>query len=319
MKKILIIIFFIIILLGIGIGYTYYYINTSIIEVPNKVVIKKGSSVKNILKKINIKNSVIIKFYLQINGIDSKIKAGTYKFDEIYTRKTIFDILQEGRYESIKIVIPEGFTLKQIKKRLFEKGLIKKGEFDKALLEVENFPYYVENNNYEGYFFPDTYYFRKGISEKKIIKKFLDNFVEKMKFINLNSKDFYKKLILASIIEKEAFHNDEKPLIASVFYNRIKRGIKLESCATIEYLFDYKKSRLLYKDLKIESKYNTYKYNGLPPAPISNPGLNAIKAALNPAKTNYLYFVLTKKNIHHFSKTYREHLKFKNKRKEGMK
>ncbi len=319
MKKFLSITFFVMILLTTGFCYIYYYINIAKVKVPNKVIIKKGSSVNSILKKINIKKNIIIKFYLQINGIDSKIKAGSYEFDEIYTRKEIFDILQEGRYETIKVVIPEGFTLKQIKERLFEKKLIKKDKFDEALSEVQNFSFVIKDHNYEGYFFPDTYYFRKEITEKEIIEKFLNNFEEKMKLVNFNSDDFYQKLIMASIIEKEAYYNDEKPLMASVFYNRLKKGIKLESCATVEYLFDYKKARLLYKDLKIESKYNTYKYIGLPPAPISNPGINAIKAALNPTDTKYLYFILEEKNKHHFSKTYKEHLKFKNKRKEAIK
>ncbi|MGL6023515.1 MAG: endolytic transglycosylase MltG, partial [Cetobacterium sp.] len=121
-------------------------------------------------------------------------------------------------------------------------------------------------------------------------------------------KLFYEKLIMASIIEREAQLKDEKKLMSSVFYNRLKKGMKLGSDATVNYVYDYTKRRMYYKDLKVESPYNTYMYRGLPPGPISNPDYDSVIAAINPAVTDYLFFVVTSSGKHTFTKTYREHL-----------
>ena len=148
--------------------------------------------------------------------------------------------------------------------------------------------------------------------------KFLRKFpVERYGKNEKDRQDFYEKLILASIIEREAVLDREKPVIASVFYNRIKKGMRLGSDATVNYIFGYEKRRIYYKDLKIESPYNTYRNHGLPPAPIGNPGIKAIEASMNPASTEYYFFVATydETNSHHFTKTYKEHINYQKQNK----
>ena len=130
-----------------------------------------------------------------------------------------------------------------------------------------------------------------------------------------NKEKFYKKLIMASILEREAMLKNEKPLMAGVFYNRLKKGMTLSSDATVNYIYNYKKKRMYYKDLEIDSPYNTYMYKGLPPAPISNPDKNSEDAAYNPTKTKYLFFVARGDGGHFFSRTYKEHLDFQNNNK----
>ena len=152
-------------------------------------------------------------------------------------------------------------------------------------------------------------------SETEIVNRMLNEFLKKFPPDQYKDKeDFYKKLIMASIIEREAQLKDEKPLMASVFYNRLKKGMTLGSDATVNYIYDYGKRRLYYKDLKIDSPYNTYMYKGLPPGPISNPDYNSVMAAINPAQSDYLFFVVTSAGKHTFTKTYKEHLEVQKKK-----
>ncbi len=276
------------------------------------VVIEKKSGLRGILKQLNIKNITAMRVYLKYRKIDNKIKAGNYYLSGEYTMRDIFDKFTKGDYEKVKIVIPEGFTLKQIKNRLLENGVVNEEKFEKALEKRRDFYYLPATGNFEGFFFPDTYYISRAEDEGAIIDKFLNRFLEKYPIEKYRDKnDFYQKLIMASIIEKEAYFKEERAIISSVFYNRVKKGIRLQSCATVEYLYDYQKDRLYYKDIEIDSPYNTYRVKGLPPAPISNPGEKSIEAAMNPAITDYLYFVAGSDKRHTFSKEYSDHLKAK--------
>ena len=179
-----------------------------------------------------------------------------------------------------------------------------------SLKEID-FPYPTPDGNFEGYFYPDTYYIPENADEKTIAKIFLREFMEKFPPENYPDKeDFYKKLVLASIIEREAVLADEKPRISSVFHNRLKIDMPLASDATVNYLYNYGKRRMYYKDLEIESPYNTYKNKGLPPGPIGNPDKKSIDAAFNPEETPYYFFVACGGGAHHFTKTYQEHLNF---------
>lgn len=283
------------------------------------VIIEKNSRITAILNQLGIKNQPLMRGYLRYKKIDSKIKAGNYSLNGEYTLKEIFEKFTKGEYEQVKIVIPEGFTLKQIKNRLLENGIINEKKFEEALNLRKDFYYLPSTGNFEGFFFPDTYYVSKTEDEGAIIDKFLNRFLEKYPVEKYRDKnDFYQKLIMASIIEKEAYYKDERAIISSVFYNRIKKGMRLQSCATVEYLYDYQKGKLYYKDIEIESPYNTYRVKGLPPAPISNPGEKSMEASMNPAVTDYLYFVADSSRRHTFSKEYNNHLKAKaESKKEG--
>ena len=315
-KTIKIFIFSIIIIFFLGIGKYYYEIHIEKISIKKNIEFIKGESIEKLLDKVNIKKDIFLKIYFKISGISREIKAGYYKMDREYTISEFFNILREGRSEMISVTIPEGFTVEQIKKLLISKGMVTESEFQTVLDDIK-FPYPTPNNNFEGYFFPETYYFSLGSNTKVIIETILGEFLKKFPIEDYGSteeqkQNFYKKLILASIIEREAVIDIEKPIIASVFYNRIKKGMRLESDATVNYIFGYEKKRIYYKDLKIESPYNTYQNYGLPPAPIGNPGDLAIKASLNPEDTEYYFFVATYDgtNSHHFTKTYREHVNY---------
>ena len=308
-----------------GVGAYHYEIHMKKIEVPRKLEFKKGESVRTLLDEIGLEDDFFLKVYFRLSGVSSEIKAGTYKLNRTYTVSEFFQVLKEGRFEMIRITIPEGYTVKQIKKLLVSKKMLTNAEFDKALKEIE-FPYLTPNNNFEGYLYPETYYFAKGSNPKVIIKTILDEFLKEYPVRKYGDseeakKDFYQKLILASIVEREAILNKEKPIIASVFYNRLKKGMRLESDATVNYIFNYEKRRIYYKDLKIDSPYNTYRHHGLPPAPIGNPGKIAIEASLNPAKTEYLFFVAKYDGTlaHHFTKTYKEHMNYQKNNKHKPK
>lgn len=284
------------------------------------ITIKNGDNFYKALEKLDIKNSLSIKLFVKFNSEKiKKLDTGTFSFNGKYSMVSIVKTLQESSSSYVSVTIPEGFTVKQIKERLAKNGVISEEDFDKALSEVKDFYYDTPNNNFDGYFFPDTYQFYKGEDGKSVINKFLNRFLEKFPPKDYpDKKYFYTRLIMASIIEKEAGNKDEMSLVASVFQNRLDNNMRLQSCATVAYLFNYEKDYIYYKDLEIDSPYNTYRYKGLPPGPISNPGEESIKASLSPSKTNYFYFVLGSNGKHHFSKTYNEHMAVQNQEKRGV-
>jgi len=325
MKTIKIFLFSIVIMFFLGMSTYYYEIHMKKIDIKKEIEFEKGESVGEFLNKVEIEQNIFLKIYFRVSGISNEIKAGYYKLDSEYTISEFFNLLKEGRSEMVRVTIPEGFTVRQIKTLLISKKMMTESEFQSILKDIK-FPYLTPNNNFEGYFFPETYYFAVGSNPKVIIETMLGEFlkkfpVEKYGKTEKDKLDFYKKLILASIIEREAVVDVEKPIIASVFYNRIKKGMRLESDATVNYIFGYEKRRIYYKDLKIESPYNTYRNHGLPPAPIGNPGSVAIEASLNPAITGYYFFVATYDgtNTHHFTKTYREHVNYQKNNKNKPK
>jgi len=201
---------------------------------------------------------------------------------------------------------PAGYTYVQIAELLDKKEVAEKEAFLKLVKDSEK--------NSEGYLFPDTYEVPKKYGAEKMAKVMLSNFNQlaiENKFTDRAEElgfSLDEIIILASIIEKEAKFSDEKNRVSTVFHNRLKIGMKLQSCATIQYILGEPKEILDENDLKIDSPYNTYLYKGLPPGPICNPGLDSIIAALEPNEEDYLYFVLGENGRHIFSKTYQEHL-----------
>ncbi len=284
------------------------------------ITIKSGDNFYKALEKLEIKNSLSIKLFVKFNAEKiKKLDTGFFSFNGKYSVNSIVKTLQESSSSYVSVTIPEGFTVKQIKERLVKNSVISEEDFDKTLSEVNDFYYYTPNGNFDGYFFPDTYQFYKGEDGKSVINKFLNRFLEKFPSEKYpDKKYFYSRLIMASIIEKEAGNKSEMSLVASVFQNRLDNNMRLQSCATVAYLFNYEKDYIYYKDLEIDSPYNTYRYKGLPPGPISNPGEESIKASLTPSKTNYFYFVLGNNGKHHFSKTYNEHMAVQNQEKRGV-
>ncbi len=251
-------------------------------------------------------------------GVDRRIRAGGYVFGKGLSAWDIVRVLEKGRVSLYKVSIPEGLTALQIANALSKFG-IKPVDFmycvaHKNLFKFE-FSRYIRGSSLEGFLFPDTYLFPAGFSAKDLVEMMLRQFEKKagklLQRVKNSRWGIYDRVIIASIIEKEALLPEEKPIMASVFFNRLRIGRRLESCATVEYVLPKHKQRLTLKDLKVDSPYNTYIHKGLPPTPICNPGIDSIKAAVNPAKTKYLYFVLQKGGKHHFSATYKEHLRYK--------
>lgn len=292
-----------------------------VVEIPNGSTL---TDVSDILKENKlIKNKTLFKLVAKFKPTENGVKAGKYLFKQSYSNFEILDILIEGKFynDGIKITIPEGSTYKEIVKILTDKGIGKTEAYEKLINNPKDFynefSYLNEKDikSLEGFLYPDTYYFNKDDSEKEVLSDMLkrfeqiytDKYKEQQKKMGLTLQQVVN---LASIIEKEAVLDEDRPIIASVFYNRLDIDMPLQSDATVQYAFDKRKERVMYKDLKIDSPYNSYINKGLPPTPISNPGIKSIEAALNPADTDYLYFVATIEGKNNYSKTYEEHLKY---------
>ena len=317
-----------IIILGLIAGYIYIQVGPydknskkdMIVEIPNGSTL---TDVSNILKENKIiKNKVLFKVVSKFKPNEHGVKAGKYLLRQSYSNSKILDILFSGKTynDGIKVTIPEGSTYKEVIKYLTSKGIGKKENYEKLINNPKEFyskfKYLDEKDilSLEGFLYPDTYYFDKKATEEEVLSAMLKRF-EKMYTDKFKKEQKERGLTLqqvvnlASIIEKEAILDEDRPMIASVFYNRLNVDMPLQSDATIQYIFDERKDRVMYKDLKIKSPYNSYINKGLPPTPISNPGVKSIEAVLNPANSDYLYFVATIDGKNNYSKTYEEHLK----------
>ncbi|MEW9121321.1 MAG: endolytic transglycosylase MltG [Thermotaleaceae bacterium] len=292
------------------------------------IEIPQGAStvkIAKILKEQNlIKNDMAFRMLSKYLKSDGKMQAGKYILSNNMDAKEIINTLVNGAVtnETIKFTIPEGFEFHQIVNRLEHNGLINRERFIQLAEEGDfNYPF-LENipkgkNRLEGFLFPDTYQVSKDATEEDILKKMLDRFnqvfiesyYQKANEMNMSINQV---ITLASIIEREAKIAHERPLVSSVFHNRIEQKMLLQSCATVQYILGERKENLTLRDIEIDSPYNTYKYLGLPPKPIASPGKASIEAALYPEQTDYLFFVASKNGEHIFSKTYREHLNAKN-------
>ncbi|HAJ32240.1 MAG TPA: endolytic transglycosylase MltG [Candidatus Atribacteria bacterium] len=279
-----------------------------IVNIPSGINAKE---IVNVLEKNEIirKNNYTLRIFIKLMKLEDQLKYGEYDLSPSMNMLQILDKLVKGEVIAYKITIPEGYTYTQIAEILEKKEIAKKEAFLKLIKDKEE--------SLEGYLFPDTYEVPKQYGAEKIVKLMLSNFnqvsienkfTDKAEEIGFSLDEI---IILASIIEKEAKFSEEKSKVSSVFHNRLERGMKLQSCATIQYILEEPKERLDENDLKIDSPYNTYLYKGLPPGAICNPGLDSIIAALEPEEEDYLYFVLGENGRHIFSKTYQEHLKNK--------
>lgn len=247
-------------------------------------------------------------------GVDRMIRVGEYQIEPSISPKDILIMLLKGRVIEYPVTVPEGLNIYQVADLLTEKGFIDRDLFiDLASDKTFIASFGIEAATLEGYLFPDTYSVTKGMGEKEIITLMVHRFTEvfeeeRGKAAAGDTMTGYEQLILASIIEKETGAPEERPLVSAVFTNRLKKNMKLDSCATVIYgIWDRFDGNLTEQDLSTWTAYNTYLNPGLPPGPICNPGKASIAAALSPAGVDYLYFVSKNDGTSHFSTTLAEH------------
>ncbi|MGA1845763.1 endolytic transglycosylase MltG [Deferribacter abyssi] len=294
------------------------FLNNNYISLNLKI--EKGESVTKTYNKIfgYLNPPPFFKKYLIYSyNFAKNRKFGDYKFNNKSLKKILYDI-KNGNVVKVKITIPEGFNIYEIAKLLESKKITTYKDFIKTA-HNRNFIQQLTGldlTTIEGLLYPETYYFSKKQTPENIISTMYRLFKERLpdnfeKEISKHGLTFYEGIILASIVQKETYLENEYPIIASVFYNRLKRKMKLQSDPTVIYgIFENFNGNLQKKDLRNNNNpYNTYKIKGLPPSPICNPSIQAIKAVMYPAVTNYLYFVADKNGKHHFSKRYLEHKK----------
>jgi len=340
MNKIFIIILSIasilILLAVIGGFFIYYQIKTpaSKSNYEQEIIIEKGDSIKIIAVKLEqaqiIRGAFYFEMYVWLKN-KKNLQAGEYIFNPSLSIIEIADALASGKVfrNDVKITIPEGFNVKQIDERLAQTGLIKAGDllvvarseaakqFRCNILGSFSLPISGLQDDgckgsFEGYLFPDTYIFSKKATLEEIVKKMMDNFnnkitAEMQEEITRQGKKLGDIINMASIVQQEAVSTDEMPKIAGVFYNRLEIGMAFQSDATLNYITGKGMRQPLLEDTKIDNLYNTYKYKGLPPTPICNPGIDAIKAAIYPEKHDYFYFLHPLNAPTVFSKTLEEH------------
>ena len=339
-KVFLILLCFLILIITAGIFYCYSQISalkpmTDSVDETVRFEVPMGTSTFTIAQQLQekslIKNAKFFYYFVRYPKLmnivfsndqvpqDFVLKSGIYHLNYGMNYAQLVNALCSGEQEYIKLAIPEGKTISQIGQILEDNKICLKDDFKAVCHSSELLnKYNIVGESAEGFLFPETYFFTLGMTARDAAEIMIETFFERIKTIEgLSEKtpqELYNIVILASIVEREYRVKDEAPLIASVFTNRLKQNIGLYSCATIVYIITEIQGRphpdrVLLEDTKIDSPYNTYKWAGLTPGPISNPGLVALSAAANPPKTNYYFFqvVDSQEGRHVFTSTFDEH------------
>ncbi|MFA6939714.1 MAG: endolytic transglycosylase MltG [Clostridiaceae bacterium] len=293
----------------------------------SEILVNNGDNFYNVLDRLDkdgiIKNKFVIKLYLKFKNVKANIKPDKYKVSDDITLVELIEVLNTGKgnLNTVKITIPEGYETADIAALLDSKGVISKGNFLKSIAAYPLKPYMKSGNKIkyklEGYLFPATYQIKNGSTGKEIIDMMVSRFekvmsdIQKNKNIKLTDKKIGDIITLASIVEKEGITDDDRVKVAEVFNQRLKINMKLQSDVTVLYALGVHKDVVYYKDLEVDSPYNTYKINGLPAGPVCNPGRHAIEASINPKETKNIYFIIIKNGPHLFTSNYNEFLKVK--------
>jgi len=293
-------------------------INESVIDIAKGEPAQKIAEI--LYEKGIIRSDKIFYFYVKLHKIDKKLSFGKYHFAGRLSMPEIVDILEKGKVVLRKVTIPEGLTIKKTSRVLSQYGFVDNEKFI-ALCEDSLFAKKLTGfpiSSLEGFLYPETYHFPYEVSEEYIINTLVQSFFDQTQHFDFapnKGLGFYDTIILASIVEREARFDDEKPTIASVYLNRLKYNYKLQADPTVAYALELKgriRKKIYYRDLKIDSPFNTYKHFGLPPTPICSPSVSAIKAVLEPAETDYFFFFANGNGRHEFNQTYQQHLKQQN-------
>lgn len=282
------------------------------------VRITPGMNARQIGQKLQnlgvIRNARAFEWAVRLKGWSGRLKPGTYELRPDMSALTIARLIAEGRVATSWVTIPEGYTLRQIAQLMQERGVADADELLRLATQegdtfTASFPL---PKNLEGYLFPNTYRLPRGTGARTAIQSMLslldrEVYQKYRSDIERSGFTFHQILTIASLIEREAKVPEDRPLISAVIRNRLRRGMKLEVDATVLYALGKHKSRVLYRDLEVDSDYNTYRRRGLPPGPIANPGVACIEAALRPAQVDYLYYVARPDGSHIFTRTLQEH------------
>lgn len=294
--------------------------------------IKQGETVRDIARRLQeaglIRDAESFRTLLRVEGVDRAVEAGEYKLRRNMTPREIMTVLQKGLPPTVTVTIPEGKRAEEIVDLIAAQGLAKRDELLNLIQSGGDFNYSFladrpkDRRTLEGYLFPDTYEFRRDASAHDIIDAMLQNFdrrftLEMRQAATRIGLNIDQVVILAGIVEREAVQASERPIIASVYLNRLRQGMKLDADPTIQYAMGFDPATktwwrtLNVGDLQFKSPYNTYLSPGLPPGPICNPGLASLQAVVEAAQTDYLYFVantLAGDGTHVFASTWEEHL-----------
>lgn len=281
---------------------------------------KSGANQVAVLLKQNglIRSELAFRYYCSHYNLATVLKPGHYRFNRSQTLPEMAQLIAQGKTVSTSLTIPEGYTVEQIGRLLVEKNLTTAADWQAALKDDYNFSFLPppggrRQQRLEGFLFPDTYNIELNTPSHQIVNMMLERFQkawepEMAALAQEQKRSPLEVVTIASIIEREAMVAEERDTISGVIKNRLDKKMALQMCSTVLYVLKQDKQTLSIADTKIDSYYNTYKYPGLPPGPIASPGLAALKAALNPQKHNYLYFVAKGDGTHQFSATNAEHL-----------
>ncbi|MCX6133589.1 MAG: endolytic transglycosylase MltG [Ignavibacteriales bacterium] len=312
-----------IVLLALASGTMYaifFASNTSVLASERTVIIPRGASFRTVLDSLESSGVLRVRWTLslagRVLGLTKTMKVGKYLFPRGLSNIAILNDLAEGKSRIlINIPIPEGWRMERI---ALQCGKILGVDSQRFISLCDNSSFRkelgIDAPSIEGYLLPDTYKFLWQVSEEEIIERmvgefrkfYADSLKRRQDDLGFSMKEV---LALASIVEGEAILDRERPVIAGVYLNRLKKRMRLEADPTVQYALPEWKRRLTYSDLRIDSPYNTYLYYGLPPGPINNPGRKSILAALYPEKHSFLYFVADGTGGHVFSRNYAEHQK----------
>lgn len=285
--------------------------------------VPQGASARRITEKLYeeklVANPALLHLMIRLEGASQHLQAGYYFLNPQMTPLEIIAHLRSGHVTTEKVVIPEGFEIKQIATVLAEHDLADRERFielasNAELVYGETLPMELPINTLEGYLFPDTYYFSLGQTEEDLIGQMVDRFLritqrEIAPLLEGSAFSLHEVVTLASIVEREIMVDQERPIVASVYLNRLAIGMPLQADPTVRYVTVEERPQVLYRDLEIDSPYNTYRNRGLPPGPIASPGLASMLAVLNPAETGYFFFVSKRDGTHQFTETYNDHLR----------
>lgn len=310
--------------------YSFQSINSKPFSSAVELEVKEGETLNNIITSLSndkvLRSKLFAKLSVKMFRYNTDIKPGKYSFDENISLGTFVSKLNQGVIPNdyVRLTIPEGYSIEAMGE-LFDKSELNftKQDFIDAVKQYPLKSYMKKNSErryaLEGFLFPDTYHFDKDSTPKTVIDTMIKRFeevlstVSKEEGVTVPEDKIDDVVTLASIVEREIIHDDERAKAASVFVNRLKIGMPLQSCATVIYALGKHKEVLYYSDLEVESKYNTYKYGELPIGPIASPGRESLRAALKPADTDYLYFILNDEtNYHYFFNNYKDFLNQKN-------